>query len=58
MQYAYDQGFSRRRQGYAAAIGVIIYVIVLVPFLITLGVAVARSLDSKSGTPSWYCTRS
>ena len=30
VQYAYDQGFSRRRQGYAAAIGVIIYVIVLV----------------------------
>ncbi len=30
VQYAYDQGFNQRRQGYAAAIGVIIYVIVLV----------------------------
>lgn len=29
VQYAYDQGFNRRRQGYAAAIGVILYVIVL-----------------------------
>ncbi len=29
VQYAYDQGFNQRRQGYAAAIGVIIYVIVL-----------------------------
>jgi ABC-type sugar transport system permease subunit len=30
VQYAYDQGFNQRRQGYAAAIGVIIYVVVLV----------------------------
>lgn len=30
VQYAYDQGFNQRRQGYAAAIGVIIYLIVLV----------------------------
>lgn len=30
VQYAYDQGFNQRRQGYAAALGVIIYVIVLV----------------------------
>jgi len=29
VQYAYEQGFARRRQGYAAAIGVVIYVIVL-----------------------------
>lgn len=29
VQYAYDQGFNQRRQGYAAAIGVIIYVIML-----------------------------
>jgi len=29
VQYAYDQGFNQRRQGYAAAIGVIIYLIVL-----------------------------
>jgi ABC-type sugar transport system permease subunit len=29
VQYAYDQGFNQRRQGYAAAIGVIIYVLVL-----------------------------
>ncbi len=29
VQYAYDQGFNQRRQGYAAAIGVILYVIVL-----------------------------
>ncbi len=29
VQYAYDQGFNQRRQGYAAAIGVIIYVFVL-----------------------------
>ena len=29
VQYAYDEGFNRRRQGYAAAIGVVIYVIVL-----------------------------
>lgn len=30
VQYAYDQGFNQRRQGYAAAIGVIIYVVVLI----------------------------
>jgi len=30
VQYAYDQGFNQRRQGYAAAIGVIIYLVVLV----------------------------
>ena len=30
VQYAYDEGFGRRHQGYAAAIGVIIYVIVLI----------------------------
>lgn len=30
VQYAYDQGFVQRRQGYAAALGVIIYLIVLV----------------------------
>ncbi len=29
VQYAYDEGFNQRRQGYAAAIGVIIYLIVL-----------------------------
>lgn len=29
VQYAYDQGFSQRRQGDAAAIGVILYVVVL-----------------------------
>ncbi len=29
VQYAYDEGFNRRRQGYAAAIGVVIYVLVL-----------------------------
>jgi multiple sugar transport system permease protein len=29
VQYAYDQGFNQRRQGYAAAIGAIIYVIML-----------------------------
>jgi ABC-type sugar transport system permease subunit len=29
VQYAYDQGFNQRRQGYAAAIGVIIYILVL-----------------------------
>jgi len=29
VQYAYDQGFNQRRQGYAAAIGVIIYIIML-----------------------------
>lgn len=29
VQYAYDQGFQQRRQGYAAAIGVIIYIIML-----------------------------
>ncbi len=29
VQYAYDEGFHQRRQGYAAAIGVILYVIVL-----------------------------
>ena len=29
VQYAYDEGFNQRRQGYAAAIGVILYVIVL-----------------------------
>lgn len=29
VQYAYDQGFNQRRQGYAAAIGVIIYIVVL-----------------------------
>jgi multiple sugar transport system permease protein len=29
VQYAYDQGFNQRRQGYAAAIGVILYIIVL-----------------------------
>ena len=29
VQYAYDQGFNQRHQGYAAAIGVIIYLIVL-----------------------------
>jgi len=29
VQYAYDQGFNQRRQGYAAAIGTILYVIVL-----------------------------
>jgi multiple sugar transport system permease protein len=29
VQYAYDQGFNQRRQGYAAAIGVIIYLIML-----------------------------
>ena len=30
VQYAYDQGFNQRRQGYAAAIGTILYVIVLI----------------------------
>lgn len=29
VQYAYDQGFNQRKQGYAAAIGVILYVVVL-----------------------------
>lgn len=29
VQYAYDTGFNQRKQGYAAAIGVILYVIVL-----------------------------
>lgn len=29
VQYAYDQGFTQLRQGYAAALGVIIYVVVL-----------------------------
>lgn len=29
VQYAYDQGFTQREQGYAAAIGVVLYVIVL-----------------------------
>lgn len=29
VQYAYDEGFNQRRQGYAATIGVIIYFIVL-----------------------------
>lgn len=29
VQYAYDQGFNQLRQGYAAALGVIIYVVVL-----------------------------
>lgn len=29
VQYAYDEGFNQRRQGYAAAIGVIIYAVVL-----------------------------
>jgi len=29
VQYAYDEGFNRRRQGYAAAIGVLIYLLVL-----------------------------
>ena len=29
VQYAYDQGFNQRRQGYAAAIGVILYIVVL-----------------------------
>jgi multiple sugar transport system permease protein len=29
VQYAYDQGFNQRRQGYAAALGVVMYVIVL-----------------------------
>jgi ABC-type sugar transport system permease subunit len=29
VQYAYDQGFQQRRQGYAAAIGVIIYLIMM-----------------------------
>jgi ABC-type sugar transport system permease subunit len=29
VQYAYDQGFNQRHQGYAAAIGVILYFIVL-----------------------------
>lgn len=29
VQYAYDQGFNRRRQGYAAAIGVLLYLMVL-----------------------------
>jgi ABC-type sugar transport system permease subunit len=29
VQYAYDQGFNQRRQGYAAALGVIIYALVL-----------------------------
>lgn len=29
VQYAYDQGFNQRRQGYAAAIGVLLYLIVL-----------------------------
>ena len=29
VQYAYDQGFNQRRQGYAAAIGVFIYLIML-----------------------------
>ncbi len=28
--YAYDEGFQQRRQGYAAALGVVVYVIVLV----------------------------
>lgn len=30
VQYAYDQGFNQRRQGYAAALGVMIYALVLV----------------------------
>ncbi|MBW8172726.1 sugar ABC transporter permease [Ornithinimicrobium sp. Arc0846-15] len=30
VQYAYEEGFNQRRQGYAAAIGVIIYVVVLI----------------------------
>ncbi len=30
VQYAYDQGFNQRQQGYAATIGVVIYAIVLV----------------------------
>lgn len=30
VQYAYDQGFNQLRQGYAAALGVIIYAVVLV----------------------------
>jgi ABC-type sugar transport system permease subunit len=30
VQYAYDEGFNQRRQGYAAAIGVILYVVVLI----------------------------
>lgn len=29
VQYAYDEGFNRRRQGFAAAIGVLIYLLVL-----------------------------
>ncbi|MGL5818320.1 MAG: carbohydrate ABC transporter permease [Phycicoccus sp.] len=29
VQYAYDEGFNQRRQGYAAAIGVVLYVVVL-----------------------------
>lgn len=29
VQYAYDQGFTQLRQGYAAALGVVIYVVVL-----------------------------
>ena len=29
MQYAYDQGFNQLRQRYAAALGVIIYAVVL-----------------------------
>lgn len=42
VQYAYDQGFNQRRQGYAAAIGIILYLIVLVFTLVQWRVSRGR----------------
>jgi ABC-type sugar transport system permease subunit len=42
VQYAYDTGFNQRRQGYAAALGVVMYVIVLALTLVQWRVARRR----------------
>ena len=42
VQYAYDQGFNQRRQGYAAALGVIIYILVLALTIVQWRVARRR----------------
>lgn len=44
VQYAYDQGFNQRRQGYAAALGVVMYVIVLVLTLVQWRISRRRDI--------------
>jgi len=44
VQYAYDQGFNQRRQGYAAALGVVMYVIVLLLTLVQWRISRRRDI--------------